>query len=79
VVVPRFRDLPSVFPSPLLRALVVVAVWLLMCSRTAHADPLDTSIRQMGDGSYKVRLAAALAISKSHDPRAVIALADALN
>jgi len=81
VVVPRFRDLPSVLPSPLMRALVVVAVWLLLClcGRTAHADPLDTSIRQMSDSSYKVRLAAALALSKSHDPRAVIALADALN
>jgi hypothetical protein len=62
-----------------MRALVVVAVWLLMCGRTVHADPLDTSIRQMTDSSYKVRLAAALALSKSHDPRAVIALADALN
>ena len=79
MVVPRFRDLASVLPSPLMRALVVVAVWLLMCGRTVHADPVDTSIRQMSDGSYKVRLAAALALSKSHDPRAVIALADALN
>jgi hypothetical protein len=45
----------------------------------ARADTIDTSIRQMGDSSYKVRLAAALALSKSHDPRAVIALADALH
>jgi len=61
-----------------MRALVVVAAWLLLCGRTVHADPIDTSIRQMSDSSYKVRLAAALALSKSHDPRAVIALADAL-
>lgn len=61
-----------------MRALTVVAVWLLVCGRPAHADPIDTSIHQMGDSSYKVRLAAALALSKSHDPRAVIALADAL-
>jgi hypothetical protein len=60
-----------------MRALVVVAVGLLLCGR-ARADTIDTSIRQMGDSSYKVRLAAALALSKSHDARAVIALADAL-
>jgi hypothetical protein len=61
-----------------MRALAVVAAWLLLCGGAARADTIDTSIRQMGDSSYKVRLAAALALSKSHDPRAVIALADAL-
>src|SRR5437868_3407483 len=61
-----------------MRALVVVAAWLLLCGQAARADTIDTSIRQMTDSSYKVRLAAALALSKSHDPRAVIALADAL-
>jgi hypothetical protein len=61
-----------------MRALAVVAVWLLVWGRAAHADNVDTSIRQMSESSYKVRLAAALALSKSHDPRAVIALADAL-
>jgi hypothetical protein len=61
-----------------MRALAVVAVWLLLFIQPAHADTIDTSIRQLSDSSYKVRLAAALALSKSHDPRAVIALADAL-
>jgi hypothetical protein len=61
-----------------MRALAVVAAWLLLWAPAARADTLDTSIRQMGDSSYKVRLAAALALSKSRDPRAVIALADAL-
>jgi hypothetical protein len=61
-----------------MRALAVVAAWLLLWGRAARADTIDTSIRQMADSSYKVRLAAALALSKSHDPRAVIALADAL-
>lgn len=61
-----------------MRALVVVAVWLLLCGQAARADPITTSIGQMSNSSYKVRLAAALALSKSHDPRAVIALADAL-
>jgi hypothetical protein len=61
-----------------MRALAVVAAWLLLWGGAARADTIDTSIRQMGDSSYKVRLAAALALSKSRDARAVIALADAL-
>ena len=61
-----------------MRALALVAVWLLLILQPAHADTVDTSIRQLSDSSYKVRLAAALALSKSRDPRAVIALADAL-
>jgi hypothetical protein len=60
-----------------MRALAVVAAWLLLSGGAARADAIDGSIRQLGDASYKVRLAAALALSKSHDPRAVIALADA--
>ena len=61
-----------------MRALAVVTASLVLCATTARADSIDTSIRQLGDSSYKVRLAAALALAKSHDPRAVIALADAL-
>jgi hypothetical protein len=61
-----------------MRALAVVAAWLLWWGQVARADTLDTNIRQMSDASYKVRLAAALALSKSRDPRAIIALADAL-
>jgi hypothetical protein len=61
-----------------MRALAVIAACLLFCGRVARADTIDVNIRQLADSSYKVRLAAALALSKSHDPRAVIALADAL-
>jgi HEAT repeats len=61
-----------------MRALAVLTAWLLVFGRVARADSIDTNIVQMADSSYKVRLAAALALSKSHDPRAVIALADAL-
>lgn len=45
----------------------------------AHADELDPMIEQLarGDG-YKLRLAAAINLSKSHDARAVVALATAL-
>ena len=78
MVAPRFRDRAGVLPSVAMRALAVVAAWLLLWGPAARADTIDTSIRQMADSSYKVRLAAALALSKSRDPRAVIALADAL-
>jgi predicted outer membrane protein len=78
VAVPRFRDLFRVLPSIVMRALAVVAAWLLLCGRAAGADTIDTSVRQIAESSYKVRLAAALALSKSHDRRAVIALAGAL-
>ncbi|MBA3542712.1 MAG: HEAT repeat domain-containing protein [Deltaproteobacteria bacterium] len=48
---------------------------------TAHADPINDSAKQLANrGSvYKVRLASALALAKSKDPRAIIALADALS
>jgi len=61
-----------------MRALAVVAASLLLCGQVAWADTIDSNIRHMADSSYKVRLAAALALSKSHDPRAVIAVAGAL-
>jgi hypothetical protein len=44
----------------------------------ASADVVDQTVRDLGGGSAKVRLASALALAKSKDPRAVIALADAL-
>ena len=78
MAVPRFRDRARVLPSDLMRALAVVAAWLLLCGRAAGADTIDTSVHQITDSSYKVRLAATLALSKSRDRRAVIALAGAL-
>jgi hypothetical protein len=60
------------------RTLAVLTACLLLCVRTAIADTIDTNVSEMQSSSYKVRLAAALALSKSHDPRAVIALAGAL-
>lgn len=56
------------------RALVV----LVLCAGIASADTIDQNVKELGSGGYKMRLAAALALSKSKDPRAVIALADAL-
>jgi len=61
------------------RTLAVVAACLLLCVRTVIADTIDTNVSEMQSSSYKVRLAAALALSKSRDPRAVIALAGALD
>jgi hypothetical protein len=63
------------------RALAVItACLLLLCVRTAAADAIDQNVRdlQNSEQSYKLRLAAALALSKSKDARAVIAIADAL-
>ena len=60
------------------RVLAVLAACLL-CAHLAYGDTIDASVQQLGsDPSYKVRLSAALALSKSRDARAVIALADAL-
>ncbi len=60
---------------------IVAACMILLCIRTAvvAADTTDTNVSQLANGSsYKVRLAAALALSRSRDARAVIAVADAL-
>jgi HEAT repeats len=63
------------------RALAVVAACLVgLCARRAGADAIAKNVAQLsGGGNYKVRLAAALALSKSRDARAVIAIADALD
>jgi len=62
----------------MLRSLAVAAACLVLCARAAAADDIDASVRQLDGSNYKGRLAAALALSKSRDPRAVIALATAL-
>ena len=61
------------------RAAAVLTAFVL-CASTARADTIDRNVSQLhsSKGSYKVRLAAALALSKSKDPRAIIALADAV-
>lgn len=60
------------------RVLAVIAACLVLTARAAHADAIDQNVRELGGGGYKIRLAAALTLSKSRDARAVIALADAL-
>ncbi len=54
-------------------ATLVVALMLLV--RVAHADGVDTLIKQLGDSSSKVRLAATLNLAKAEDDRAILPLA----
>jgi len=57
----------------------LTACLLLLCAGTATADTVAVNVRQLAsDGSSRARLAAALSLSKSHDARAVIALAGSL-
>jgi hypothetical protein len=59
------------------RALAVLTACLLL-SRTAVADSIDQSVKELQARSQKVRLAATLALSKSKDARAVLAVSGAL-
>jgi hypothetical protein len=59
---------------------VVVAAWLVLVAGVARADQVDRQVRDLRGGSgYKVRLGAALALSRSSDARAITALTDALD
>ncbi len=61
------------------RVLAMFAACFLLATPIAWGDTVDANIAQLEKGgTYKVRLAAALALSKSKDPRAVIALASSL-
>ncbi|HEY5926638.1 MAG TPA: HEAT repeat domain-containing protein [Kofleriaceae bacterium] len=59
-----------------LRAATVLLV--LLFARSAHADAVDTLVKQLGDSSDKVRLAAALNLAKSGDERGILPLAKSL-
>ena len=60
-------------------ALLVVLLVLVLAPVPARADQIDDEARQLGSApGYKRRLAAVLALSKSHEGRAVAALARAL-
>jgi hypothetical protein len=64
------------------RVLAVVAAMVIAAAgaRTASADEVDANVRKLdAKSNYKVRLAATLSLSKSRDPRAVIALAAAVH
>lgn len=55
--------------------IVSLVVALMLIARVAHADGVDTLIKQLGDSSQKVRLAAALNLAKADDDRAILPLA----
>src|ERR1700744_4176981 len=58
----------------------IARLLVILCASTAIADSVDRNIKQLSnENSYKVRLAAALALSKSKDARAVLAVSDALS
>ncbi len=59
------------------RVLAVLAACLLILSGDARADSIDTSVNQLAAKKpTKVRTAAVLALSKSKDPRAVLAVSN---
>lgn len=57
---------------------VLTACLLLLGSRIARADQIDQNVKETHSKSSKVRFAATLALSKSKDARAVLAVAGAL-
>jgi hypothetical protein len=62
-----------------LLAILVVVAAVVAVATPAHADEIDDQVALLaGDGGYKIRLGAALSLSKSSDGRAVTALAVAL-
>ncbi len=62
------------------RALAVITACLLLCADSARADQIDQNVKELSTGRPpKVRLAATLSLSKSKDPRAVLAVSGALN
>jgi len=52
----------------------VFALVVLLLTRTAHADNVATLIGQLEDSSDKVRLSAALNLTKLGDPKAILGL-----
>ncbi|NVB80250.1 MAG: HEAT repeat domain-containing protein [Kofleriaceae bacterium] len=62
------------------RALAVITACLLLCAHSARADQIDQNVKELSTArASKVRLAATLSLSKSKDPRAVLAVSGALN
>jgi hypothetical protein len=53
-------------------------VGLLLAVRPASADSIDATIKELNSSNYKSRLSAALALAKSSDARAVMALISVL-
>jgi hypothetical protein len=75
-----FRILDRTFCAAWVRAAAIAAMVIVLArSAPARADNVDELIRQLdNDDSDKVRLSAALNLTKLGDPRAILALAKAL-
>jgi hypothetical protein len=56
----------------------LVVLVVLLASSIARADNVDTLVKQLGDSSDKIRLAAALNLAKAGDERAILPLAKSL-
>jgi len=61
------------------RIILLAIVALLAIARPARADNVDTLIGQLEDSSDKVRLSAALNLTKLGDPKAILGLVKRLN
>jgi len=57
----------------------LICLVVCLCQSTAFADRIDTQARRLRSDSYKVRVSAALQLSKSRDDRATVALSDSLS
>jgi HEAT repeat protein len=62
-----------------MRGGILTVVLVLLCSAgTARADKVDLLVKQLARGNYKLRLSAALKLSRFRDERAVAAMVRAL-
>lgn len=73
------QGVAGVFHAPIVRAAVVAAALvILFATRLAHADAVDELVEQLEDSSDKIRLSAALNLTKLGDAKAILPLAKAL-
>jgi hypothetical protein len=61
-----------------MRSRIALLFTLIVLARVAHADGVDTLVKQLGDSSQKIRLAAALNLAKAGDERAILPLSKTL-
>lgn len=73
------RAVPAAVARALARYVVLVTAVLVLLVARAHADNVDKLISQLEDSSTKVRIGAALNLTKLGDPRAVLPLVKRVN
>jgi len=73
------QGVAGVFHATIVRVAAVTAVLLILFgARLAHADAVDSLIEQLEDSSDKIRLSAALNLTKLGDGKAILPLAKVL-